>query len=170
MGVLRQVVLALIVLKMAPESLHAATAQGFGVSDFFNGATVANMRHKVEGFYAPDCVFEDPLVRIEGRERIVAYYQSLYKDLTQIRFEFTSELRQGDEGFAAWIMHINTPNLRSGQTVSVPGASQFRFLADKVTYHRDYFDLGAMVYEHIPVVGWLTRRIKARLALGVPQS
>jgi len=34
---------------------------------------------------------------------------------------------------------------------------------DKVYRHRDYFDAGAMLYEHLPVVGrvvsWLKRRI-----------
>ncbi len=34
---------------------------------------------------------------------------------------------------------------------------------DKVYRHRDYFDAGAMLYEHLPVLGrvvsWLKRRV-----------
>jgi len=32
-----------------------------------------------------------------------------------------------------------------------------------VTYHRDYFDLGALIYERVPVLGGLIRGIKGRM-------
>jgi hypothetical protein len=35
--------------------------------------------------------------------------------------------------------------------------------AGKVRYHRDYFDLGAMLYEHLPLLGSLVKTIKRRL-------
>ena len=33
----------------------------------------------------------------------------------------------------------------------------------QVILHQDYWDSGGNLFEHIPVVGWLIRRIKARL-------
>jgi hypothetical protein len=33
----------------------------------------------------------------------------------------------------------------------------------KICYHRDYYDLGALLYERIPILGSLIRSIKARL-------
>jgi len=35
---------------------------------------------------------------------------------------------------------------------------------ERVTYQRDYFDAGAMVYEHVPLFGWIVRWIKRLLA------
>ena len=35
--------------------------------------------------------------------------------------------------------------------------------AGKVCQHRDYFDLGAMLYEQLPLLGPVVRTIKMRL-------
>lgn len=144
-------------------SSHGLAAQ-LSVADFYNGSSLANMKEMVEKFYAPDCVFEDPVTHIEGRDQLLSYYRHMYEGVSKIRFELGSEVRQGDEGFASWTMYLNAPNLKDGETVTVKGVSQFRYRGESVVYHRDYFDLGEMVYEHVPVVGWLTRQVKARLA------
>jgi len=45
-----------------------------------------------------------------------------------------------------------------------PEKSHIRFnAAGQVVFHQDYCDSGGNLFEHIPVVGWLIRRIKARL-------
>jgi hypothetical protein len=33
----------------------------------------------------------------------------------------------------------------------------------KIYYHRDYFDMGAMLYEHLPLLGRIIQRLKHRL-------
>ncbi len=30
--------------------------------------------------------------------------------------------------------------------------------------HKDYYDLGEMVYEHVPILGFIIRKIKGKLA------
>ena len=35
---------------------------------------------------------------------------------------------------------------------------------DKVYYHEDCYDLGALLYEQVPVLGFATRTLKHRLA------
>ena len=51
-----------------------------------------------------------------------------------------------------------------GETVRSIGMSHIRFnSAGLVILHQDYWDSGGNLFEHIPVVGWLIRRIKARL-------
>jgi len=35
---------------------------------------------------------------------------------------------------------------------------------DIIVYHKDYYDLGEMVYEHIPLLGFFVKKIKKRLA------
>jgi len=48
--------------------------------------------------------------------------------------------------------------------VLLDGISVIRFdEEDLVVYHRDYFDVGAMVYEHVPVVRFFVRQVKKRL-------
>ncbi|HBN88343.1 MAG TPA: nuclear transport factor 2 family protein, partial [Rheinheimera sp.] len=35
-----------------------------------------------------------------------------------------------------------------------------------ITYHRDYYDLTEMVYQHLPIIGWLTAKVKQRMSSG----
>jgi|LauGreDrversion4_2_1035121.scaffolds.fasta_scaffold36750_5 limonene-1,2-epoxide hydrolase len=156
--------LSLAILTSIVVTNPRANAEQLSVADFYNQTSLANMKEMVEKFYAPDCVFEDSVTHIEGRDKLLSYYRHMYEGVSKIRFELGSQVRQGDEGFASWTMYLNTPKLEDGETVTVKGVSQFRYRGDSVVYHRDYFDLGEMVYEHVPIVGWLTRKVKARLA------
>jgi hypothetical protein len=51
------------------------------------------------------------------------------------------------------------PKLNKGRIITIEGASLIRF-NDKVYYHRDYFDGGQLLYEHIPVMGKLIQTLK----------
>ena len=61
-----------------------------------------------------------------------------------------------------WTMSLKHPRLNGGDPVIVPGSSLIRF-REKVFYHRDYFDGGAMLYEQLPFIGMVIRAIKARV-------
>jgi hypothetical protein len=61
-------------------------------------------------------------------------------------------------------MTMKHPAVAGGETVIVDGVSYVRFEGDKAVYHRDYFDAGAMVYEHVPIVGSIVRYVKGRVA------
>lgn len=137
---------------------HAET-----IRRFFNELTSENM-HLVDQFYAQDVVFADPVGSISGRPALRGYYAHMYKPVTQISFDFPHIQVQGDEAFATWKMTFSSKKLKRGQLLTVDGVSHIRFNADGlVNYHRDYFDMGAMVYDHVPLVGCVIRYIKKRL-------
>ena len=66
------------------------------------------------------------------------------------------------EGYLRWVMSYRHPRLAGGQVIRVSGCSHLLW-RDKVYRHRDYFDAGALLYEHLPVLGrviaWLKRRM-----------
>ena len=74
-----------------------------------------------------------------------------------------SENKKKPNYFFKWKMWLSTPNLNGGDGFFVSGVSEIHFLNGLVNYHRDYFDMGEMVYEKVPVLGWLTKKIKGRL-------
>ena len=116
-------------------------------------------------FYAPDVVFEDPLGRIHGRDNLHAYYENMYKTVQEIRFDFSSSVVQDDTHVVVWTMRLKARGLNRGQEVVLDGNSVLRFGADdKVIFHRDYFDMGAFVYQHVPVLLWLVAKVNQRLA------
>ena len=60
-------------------------------------------------------------------------------------------------------MSFTHPKLAGGKAIIVDGATDLRF-DEKITYHRDYIDMGQMLYEHIPVLGSAIRYIKKQAA------
>ena len=54
------------------------------------------------------------------------------------------------------------PKLASGKTISVEGHSKLVFKEGKIINHRDYFNVGEMLYKHIPILGGVINYIDKR--------
>lgn len=107
--------------------------------------------------YAADVVFDDPLHHIEGRDELERYFQRLNAGLIEGRFRFGDGLVGPGTAILPWTMHLRMRRLR--RPIVVPGCSHLRF-GSLVTHQRDYFDAGALIYENIPLLGAIVRRIK----------
>ena len=107
--------------------------------------------------YAAEVVFEDPLHRIVGLDALAAYFARLNARVEFAEFAFGTQVVTAGEAALTWTMTVRTRRPR--QTIVVPGVSVIRF-GERVTHQRDYFDVGAMLYERLPVLGWVLRRLK----------
>ncbi|MFM5470638.1 nuclear transport factor 2 family protein [Aeromonas sp. 602293] len=120
--------------------------------------------HRLPEVYAEQVVFTDPAHRIEGLAALGDYFAALYQRLAYCRFVITSQQQQGQQAWLGWTMTFSHPRLRGGEPVTVEGATRLEFdEVGKVCQHRDYFDLGAMLYEQLPLLGPVVRTIKMRL-------
>ncbi|BEE18793.1 nuclear transport factor 2 family protein [Aeromonas enteropelogenes] len=120
--------------------------------------------HLLSEVYADEVIFIDPAHRIEGLAALSDYFAALYQRLAYCRFVITSQQQQGRQAWLGWTMTFSHPRLRVGKPVTVEGATRLEFDEEgKVCLHRDYFDLGAMLYEQLPLLGSLVRTIKGRL-------
>ncbi|SIQ86836.1 SnoaL-like domain-containing protein [Aeromonas sp. RU39B] len=120
--------------------------------------------HRLGEIYASEVVFEDPAHRLDGLDALARYFVALYAHVTDIHFEMHEGMSDGDNGWLAWTMTLLHPRLAKGNPVVVEGVTRLEFDTEgKVRYHRDYFDLGAMLYEQLPLLGALIRSIKGRL-------
>ena len=133
------------------------------IPEFFNGVNKDTM-DRLDAFYAPDVLFQDPVSEIRGVAGIRAYYARMYENVISIRFEFQKEVGEGDEVFAPWVMHLRHKAIAGGTEIVVPGVSHIRFRDGRAVFHRDYFDMGAFVYEHVPVIGAGVRYVKKKVA------
>ena len=113
--------------------------------------------------YAPNIHFQDPGHQLNGIAELVSYFENLFSNVKSCRFEIEQVMEQEGEAFVRWQMRFAHPKLNGGQTICVPGVSQLRF-SEQIDFHRDYFDLGVMLYEHIPVMGTLVKTLKRRLS------
>ena len=111
--------------------------------------------------YTQDVTFVDPLGKIEGLDRLASYFAGVYKNVTHCRFEYLDELRNDHQASVKWDMVFNHPRLSGGDEITVRGVTLLEF-KDKVHYHEDVYDVGALMYENIPLLGvpvrWLKRR------------
>ena len=113
--------------------------------------------------YSDDVLFRDPLHEVHGLSAVRRYFAELYANVEVLQFEFHGFDTVGEgEGYLRWTMRYRHPRLRGGAEIAVEGCSHLRW-RDKVYQHRDYFDAGALLYEHLPllgrVIGWLKRRL-----------
>lgn len=129
--------------------------------DTYNRLTRSSLS-LLDDLYDESVVFEDPLHRIQGLPALRAYFERLYADIHSCRFTFEAEVVQDDQAVLTWTMHLQHTRFHPGERLHLPGATHIRF-ADKVVYHRDYFDVGALLYERVPLLGPLVRAIKSRL-------
>ena len=121
-----------------------------------------NLR-RLDDLYTQDVRFTDPLHEVQGLGQLHSYFAELYSNVSELRFDFHGfdQIAEG-EGYLRLVMSYRHPRLAGGQIIRVDGCSHLRW-RDKVYCHRDYFDAGALLYEHLPVLGraiaWLKRRM-----------
>lgn len=120
--------------------------------------------NRLEDIYTQEIRFVDPAHEILGLDALTNYFKNLYRNIDPPEFRFGHYLRSDTDGYVQWEMDFSHCRLKGGRTIIVPGTSYLRFdTSDKVLLHRDYFDLGAMLYEQLPLLGRIITFIKRRL-------
>lgn len=123
----------------------------------------ADNLHQLNQVYRHDIRFCDPAHELQGIDALTAYFDGLFSQLSHCRFEIEQVMEQDGEAYVRWLMRFCHPKLQGGREIAVPGVSHLRF-AQQVYFHRDYFDLGAMLYEQLPLLGGVIRALKRRLS------
>ncbi|MBT2341187.1 MULTISPECIES: nuclear transport factor 2 family protein [Pseudomonas] len=117
----------------------------------------------LEKLYSDDVAFRDPLHQIDGLPALRAYFTGLYANAQDVRYTFAGadEVQPG-QGYLRWSLAFRHPRLGKGRLISLQGCSFLRW-QERVHFHQDYFDAGALLYEHIPVMSGAVRWLKGRL-------
>lgn len=118
-------------------------------------------------FYTENVTFIDPLHRVNGLAAVKYYFSEMCSGLQSCRFEFLGETIDDKSIWFKWVMHYQHPKLKQGQALQLNGAS-YLLLEEtekgvRVRQHEDFYDMGAMVYEHLPVLGFCLDRVKRQL-------
>ncbi|BFM19169.1 nuclear transport factor 2 family protein [Gilvimarinus japonicus] len=117
---------------------------------------------RLDQVYAAGVKFKDPVHDIEGVVALQDYLSAQSEGLTECRFEYLDELIGDHSAYIKWIMRFRHAKL-GNRLISVRGVSHVHF-SDKIDFHEDLYDMGALLYEQIPLVGTITRWLKARLS------
>jgi len=114
--------------------------------------------------YTQDCIFRDPVQEVIGLDNLTRYFERMSASLNYCRFVFHSRIQQEDLAFLGWTMRYSHPRLKKGADLMLIGVTELRFTDGKVQSHYDHYDLGAMLYEHLPVMGSLIKLVKSKVA------
>jgi ketosteroid isomerase-like protein len=124
---------------------------------------------RLSAFYSEDARFKDPFNDVTGIAPIRAIFEHMFRVLEAPRFVVRETVQQGAAAFLIWDFHYTVRVLGRARQGHIHGATQLRFADDgRVLLHRDYWDAAEELYEQLPVLGAVLRRLKRRLA--VPQS
>lgn len=118
----------------------------------------------LDDIYHQDITFKDPLHQVTGLTELTDYFSALYSNLSYCQFIISDAVSTDDQAFVYWTMQYAHPKLNGAQQISVEGHSCLRFVDDKIISHRDYFDAGALLYRHIPLLGSVIKYIDKRAA------
>ncbi|GGI69857.1 nuclear transport factor 2 family protein [Shewanella gelidii] len=117
--------------------------------------------HLLDTVYAKDICFIDPLHQIRGLDALMRYFEVLYHNVQSIEFVIHERLTQPHQVCLFWQMSYSHAKLNAGKPILVDGSSHLKLNDEyQICYHRDYFDVGQMLYEPIPVLGHVIRKIK----------
>jgi hypothetical protein len=141
---------------------ETAALERFG--DLFSAFTPEAMGEKVRRVYAEDVYFNDTLKEIRGVDALEAYLVESAEAVEVGRVEVHDVARSGGNYYVRWVMELQFKKIQRGRMTRSTGISHLRFnAAGQVVYHQDYWDAASGLFEHIPVVGWMIRKIKGRL-------
>ena len=101
--------------------------------------------------------------RLQGIDALQGYFDSFCANGTHYRFVFINEMVDYQQAFLQWQMHYSHPKLANGTALLLNGATLIKF-THQITYHEDFYDMGAMIYQHLPLLGFVVKKINARLA------
>jgi hypothetical protein len=129
--------------------------------DIYQRLSTDNL-HLLAELYHQDITFIDPMHKLNGFAQLAHYFDGLYQQLSYCEFTIEQVIAEENEAAIYWNMSYQHPRLNGGKIVNVQGSSHLKGCDDKVIFHRDYIDLGAMLYEQVPLLGRIIRFLKRR--------
>lgn len=115
---------------------------------------------QIDNYYHSDCEFQDPFNHVRGLSKIRHLFNEMF-ELDEARFELVDHIQQDNKLFITWDLSFSF----RGKHQSIHGSSYILMADDGlIVSHRDYWDAAEQVYEKIPILGWILRKIKKRFS------
>lgn len=125
-----------------------------------NSLSHENAREVLQETYSEDVKFVDPVKTINGLDELTHYFENLYKRVDKCHFILSNYIPNTHHYSLEWVMHLQHQKISKNQEIHLDGASFIQFNGERVCYHRDYYDLGALVYEHLPILGSVIKKVR----------
>ena len=113
--------------------------------------------------YAENARFRDPFNDVVGRPAIGAVFAHMFETVEAPAFRVDGRFDSTDAVVLRWEFSFRSARLGGAQAIT--GLSTLRFDGDgRVVEHIDYWDAAGSLYEKLPLIGWVLRRLRRTLA------
>jgi steroid Delta-isomerase len=138
-----------------PRPLH-------GYARFFETLTPESLSRLPEHVTA-DVRFRDPFNNVVGEPALRRIFETMFAHVREPRFVVLASAREGDTGFLSW-RFTGSVRALGPAPLQLLGVSEVRLAPDgRVREHIDHWDAASQVYARVPLLGWVLRRLGARL-------
>ena len=111
---------------------------------------------------APDLHFRDPFNDTRSAAAYERVLAKMFVDVVEPRFETLHTVLDGAVGYMKWRFAFQA---KRGGTREVIGMSELHFdEGGRITKHIDFWDPASQLYEHVPVLGFVLRKVRERIA------
>ncbi len=122
--------------------------------------------NRLDALTSSNVRFKDPIQEVYGRDRLKAIFADSSRTVADTDVNIDGIAWVSDNrAFVKW-RYAGTIKRLKLRNWSVVGMSDICLDAsNRIGSHEDYWDLAGGLFEHFPVIGWLLRRLRARLRL-----
>ena len=118
----------------------------------------------LSGVYDKNVWFNDTVKTITNQESLFHYMMETAERVSSCSVNVKDISYSDGNYYVRWEMNVVPYSDRTEEVWKSIGISHIRFNEEGlVILHQDYWDSAKGLYEHLPVVGWMIRTIRARL-------
>ena len=98
-----------------------------------------------------------------------ALFRQMFEDCLDVRFSLRGRFRDGPRAVLLWTMDYRLRRWPD-KPLTIEGASELDLdpASGLVTAHVDHWDAASQLYEHVPLLGAVLRRLRRRIATPAP--
>lgn len=131
---------------------------------FFGNLSAGNVRENLRKTYADKLYFNDTLKEISDIDALERYMLDTAASVESCTATIHDVVSKDGDYYFRWEMFIAFKKFRQGQVQPSIGMTHVRFDKEgRIVFHQDYWDAAANLFEKVPVVGWMIRKVKKRL-------
>lgn len=132
-------------------------------ADFFASITGESVRSKINQVYADDVYFYDTLKELRGVDKLKEYLLTTSENTEQVSVEILDVAESRGNYYYRWKMNVQFKKIKKGEVISSTGMTHIRFNQEgKVVLQYEYWDTGQHLYQHLPYIGWLVKKVHAK--------
>ncbi len=130
----------------------------------FSNLKQPGLKEILESAYAEELYFNDTIHTHSQRDELIKYLLESAAKAELVEVEIQDIATSGNNYYLRWVMVMRFEAAGKAVESKSIGISHIRLNADqKIVLHQDYWDSSQGLYQHLPVVGYLINRVRAKL-------